>query len=121
MLLKQTVDYSLTGNTVTFYTPSLPETGDDLLAAYRYVSATAQAQSQYSDSETPVGTTDGVNTNFTLNYAPSPAASLMFYRNGILMKQGLDYTLSGNVVTFLVNIPMPSDVLVVYYRYALRE
>jgi len=111
-------DFVLSGTTVTFYTWSVPQTGDTIVASYRYATATAQPQAQYADAETPAGTTDGGNANFTLSYAPSPAASLSLYRNGILMKQGSDYTASGNVVTFLpVNIPMPSDTLTAYYRH----
>jgi hypothetical protein len=122
VLLKQGLDYVLSGNTLTFYTATLPQTGDTLIASYRYISSTTQSMSAFADSETPTGTTDGVNTNFTLAYAPAPASSLSFYRNGILMKQGLDYTVSGNIVTFLsVNIPMASDILTTYYRYSPRQ
>lgn len=73
----------------------------------------------FVDSETPAGLVNGANTSFTLNYAPAPAASLALYRNGIIMKQGLDYTLSGNTVTFFpASTPQAGDLLLASYRYA---
>ncbi len=72
----------------------------------------------YADGETPAGLVNGVNSSFTLNNAPSPAAGLMFYRNGILMKQSNDYTLNGNIVTFYTAaIPGGGDLLTASYRY----
>lgn len=118
VLLAQGSDFTLSGSTVTFYSYAVPQTGDILLASYRYNTTTVQPQVQFVDSETPAGTTDGVNTGFTLSYAPSPAASLSLYRNGILMKQGLDYTLSGSQITFQSgNIPMALDTLTAFYRH----
>lgn len=69
------------------------------------------------DGETPVGAVDGTNTVFTLNYAPSPVESFRLWRNGILLKAGVDYTLSGNTVTFLEAArPETGDVLQAAYR-----
>ena len=50
----------------------------------------------FSDGEIPSGAINGSNTIFTLAFAPSPVGSLDLYLNGLLMKQGVDYTLSGN-------------------------
>lgn len=50
--------------------------------------------------ETPSGTIDGSNADFTLSAAPDPSADLLLFRNGLLQDQGLDYTLSGDTVTF---------------------
>jgi len=73
----------------------------------------------FSDGETPGGTINGSNTTFTLAFAPSPAASLDLYLNGLLMKQGTDYTVSGNTISFLAaSTPQPGDLLVASYRYA---
>lgn len=73
----------------------------------------------YSDSETPAGVVDGNNTVFTLNFAPSPAGSLDLYRNGLLMKQGTDYTITTAAIHFfLASTPQPGDVVVASYRYA---
>ncbi len=73
----------------------------------------------FVDSETPSGTVDGSNTTFTLSSPPSPTASLALFRNGVLQKQGLDYTLSGNTITFrLAATPQADDLLLASYRYA---
>lgn len=75
--------------------------------------------SLFSDSETPAGVVDGSNVVFTLRFAPSPAGSLDLYRNGLLMEQSLDYTLTTNSIHFfLAATPQPGDVLVASYRYA---
>jgi len=73
----------------------------------------------YSDAETPAGTVNGVNAVFTLVFAPSPATSLIIFRNGLLQTHGFDYSLSGNVVTFLAgSLPQTGDELIASYRYA---
>lgn len=71
----------------------------------------------FVDMEAPTGLMNGVNSVFTLGQAPSPAASLHLFRNGILQKAGTDYSLSGNGVTFLsVSIPQVGDILTASYR-----
>jgi hypothetical protein len=73
----------------------------------------------YSDSEVPSGVVNGVNTMFTLLYAPSPAASLGLFNNGVLLAAGVDYQLVGNAITFFVgSTPQPGDALLASYRYA---
>jgi len=80
-------------------------------------SSGAAAAIGFVDSETPLGTVDGANATFTLGAAPNPAGSLKLFRNGLLQKQGLDYTLTGNTITFLgAAIPQPGDVLLADYR-----
>ncbi len=49
----------------------------------------------FSDGEILVGIINGSNATFTIAFAPSPAASLDLYLNGLLMKQGTDYTVTG--------------------------
>jgi hypothetical protein len=70
--------------------------------------------------ETPAGTVNGFNVTFTLANAPSPAASLQLFQDGVLQIQGTDYTLSGNTITFM-NAPgagsPPSALLNAFYRY----
>ncbi len=73
----------------------------------------------YSDGEVPSGAINGLNTTFALANTPSPATSLMVYVNGLLMDQGLDYTVTGATVTFaLASTPQAGDVLLASYRYA---
>ncbi len=74
---------------------------------------------EYSDNETPSGTINGSNTTFTLLNAPSPAASLQVYLNGLLMAQAVDYSISNSTLTFAVaSTPQTGDVLLASYRYA---
>ncbi|MDP9112716.1 MAG: hypothetical protein M3O20_03430 [Acidobacteriota bacterium] len=73
----------------------------------------------YSDAETPAGSVNGVNAAFTLAFAPAPATSLIIFRNGLLQTHSFDYSLSGNVVTFLAgSLPQTGDELIASYRYA---
>lgn len=71
----------------------------------------------FADAEMPSGAMNGVNTSFTLAAAPSPATSLSLYRNGLLLRQGVGYTLSGSTITFLDgSIPLANDILQAWYR-----
>jgi hypothetical protein len=73
----------------------------------------------FADAEAPTGAVDGSNVTFLLTAAPSPASSLTLFRNGVLQKSGLDYTLSNNVITFTQGaIPQSGDVLICSYRLA---
>jgi hypothetical protein len=85
-----------------------------------YVDGTAgpcgSQQTQFFDAETPGGLVDGANTTFTLANPPS-GSSLMLFRNGLYMKAGFDYTLSGATIQFVQGaIPQPLDTLVASYR-----
>ena len=73
----------------------------------------------FSDFEIPVGAVNGSNTVFTLASPPSPAASLLLFRNGLRMEPGQDYSLSGSTITFFLgSLPQPGDLLVASYRFA---
>jgi len=77
------------------------------------------AGANFADAEVPAGTINGVNTQFTLASAPSPAGSLELYLNGLVMRQGSDYQITGNAITFfLASVPQSGDLLVAYYRFA---
>ena len=54
----------------------------------------------FTDGEVPGGVVDGTNATFTLANTPSPAGSLVLYRNGIAQKAGVDYTLTGRPYNF---------------------
>jgi hypothetical protein len=118
LLQRQGLDYSVSANVVTFEMASTPQPGDILLASYR-TDASLTSLLGFVDLETPAGVVDGANASFTLSASPSPAVSLMVYRNGMLLNTGADYTLSGNLLIFQsVVIPQPGDVLQVSYRTA---
>ncbi len=73
----------------------------------------------YVDAETPAGAINGANRWFTLTQIPSPPASLALFRNGLLQRPGVDYSLSGAGITFTAGTtPQPGDVLAASYRLA---
>lgn len=79
-------------------------------------SGTAGSFTAFAAGETPAGLVDGVNSSFTLRF--NPGDSLALYRNGIVLKQGLDYNLSAKTIVFVSNaVPQPADVIIAYYRY----
>ena len=76
-------------------------------------------ETSYVDGDTPSGVVDGVNAAFTLSAEPQPASSLAVYRNGLLQKLGLDYSLNGGTVTFVAGAePRTGDTLLASYRLA---
>jgi hypothetical protein len=84
------------------------------LSAARLPSGIAAAS--WVDEETPLGTLDGLNTNFTLVNVPVPARSLHLYMNGLRLSSAGDYSLSGAGITF-VAAPHASSVLLADYRF----
>jgi hypothetical protein len=121
LLQKLGLDYTLAGSAITFATASVPGVEDVLLSSYRLAgtSGTTSPGPQFVDGETPAGAINGLNAVFTLVSAPSPASSLELYRNGVLQKVGLDYTLAGSTITFATaSVPGVEDVLISSYRLA---
>lgn len=116
MLQASGIDYTLSGTNVTFTSNSKPKTGDILLAYYRLPGTGPLAA--FVDDEIPTGTYDGSNLTFTLSQTPNPAASVKLFKNGALLQQGADYTLSGSTITFARQsvTPQPGDSLYAYYR-----
>ena len=49
-----------------------------------------------STTKLPSGVVDGANVTFLLASQPNPTSSLALYRNGMLMKAGFDYSISGS-------------------------
>ncbi len=120
LLQKQGVDYTLSTNDISFLVVSTPQPGDLLLASYR-TSVELTVTYGFIDGATPAGAVDGLNDTFGLSVAPAPAGSLLLHRNGLLQKQGIDYTISGDTVVFLpLSIPLPGDILLASYRTAVQ-
>lgn len=72
-----------------------------------------------ANEETPTGTIDGTNVVFTLFAAPLIPTGLFLFQNGIMMLQGIDYTLSGKIITFTnppQSTPVPA-VIRAWYQY----
>ena len=63
-------------------------------------------------SETPSGSVDGDNQTFTL--AHTPLATVLLFRNGILLAEGDEYSTLGSVVT-MSPAPLTGDSLRAYY------
>lgn len=73
----------------------------------------------FIDQEVPSGAINGSNTTFTLAQAPSPAASLQLYRNGIMLKANIDFGLIGTTIFFgSASTPQTGDLLLASYRVA---
>jgi hypothetical protein len=71
-------------------------------------------------AEIPAGVINGANRSFTLANTPNPAASLTLFNNGLMQDQGVDYTLSANMITFATaGVPQTGDILVASYRLAV--
>ena len=116
ILMRQGSGYTISGSSIAILGGSVPSTGDILQAWYRLASNGPETI-LYQDNETPSGVIDALNRTFTLQYAPLPASSLQVFRNGILQKVGVDYTLNMSTITFLpVSTPHPGDILQVAYR-----
>lgn len=70
-------------------------------------------------NETPTGTIDGSNTTFHLAKVPNPTSSLMLFLNGLLLYQGVGYTLNNNTITmntgYIPQVNTPADQFVAWY------
>lgn len=55
----------------------------------------------FSYNETPSGSVNGINDTFTLAETPDPSNSLHLYWNGQLLIETIDFTISGDTITFL--------------------
>jgi hypothetical protein len=72
---------------------------------------------EFVDAETPAGTVDGANASFVLEASPFPVASLQLFRNGLLQKPGLDYSLSDRNIEFnSTSLPQAGDLISASYR-----
>lgn len=71
----------------------------------------------FVDSETPSGTLNGTNKIFTLANNPDPDLSLMLFKDGALQTSGgVDYTLVGDTITFVI-APRSTSIVRAWYRY----
>lgn len=67
-------------------------------------------------SEIPSGTINSSNVTFTVANVPTPLSGLMLYQNGLLQKQGTDYSIANTTITF-VTAPTTGDSLLAFYQY----
>mgnify|MGYP001583865821 CR=1 FL=1 len=91
--------------------------GSGLSISGTTLSASGSGGFNFSDSETPSGSVNGLNSTFVLAHTPSPATSLIFVVNGqVLAPSGVDMTLSGTTVT-TITAPPTNSVVLAWYRY----
>lgn len=75
---------------------------------------------RYAEGEVPAGTMNGTNRLFALTHTPATGSTPLVIRNGIVLKAGVDYTITAyGVLQFLAaaHAPQAGDVLQVWYRY----
>lgn len=117
-VLEKDVDYTEKSDGSGFDMTTAPATTDTLYAFYNTNTTNfATGSASWVYNETPSGTVDGSNTTFTLAHTPV-SGSLMLFRDGQLMKEGDDYTLSGNTITFST-APASGSVLLATYQSSL--
>lgn len=65
--------------------------------------------------ETPSGTINGSNVTFTLSETPASDASVQVFRQGVMLRQGTQYTIFGATLTF-TSAPLTGDWLWAFYE-----
>lgn len=111
-LLTQGSDFSVSGKNIAFLCDA-PRTDDVLLTMYTKV-VTVKQFSMNEAVTFPV--VSGV-TKIRVANIPNPVSSLMLFRNGQLLTQDLDYTLTGKDVAALGWEIDPADVYLATYSY----
>lgn len=77
----------------------------------------ADTSGSFVDAETPTGLINGSNQVFTLAATPLPSTTLALYLNGIYLSAGIDFTITGNTLTFISGVtPQTGDILRAFYR-----
>ena len=111
-LLTQGSDYAVSSTTVTFLSDP-PRSGDVLLAMYTKVVTVKQ----FAMNEAVTFPINAGVTKIRVEHTPTPASALMLFRNGQLLTQDLDYTLSGKDATALGWVIDPTEVYLATYSY----
>lgn len=66
--------------------------------------------------ETPTGTVDGVNTSFATTNNPIFTSAHLLFVNGLLLKQGTHYSISGNTITMSIAPAIGQQLMSIYIR-----
>jgi hypothetical protein len=75
-----------------------------------------KALDQIFEQETPTGTVDGSNDTFTLSSTPHSNKSVSVFLNGLMLRQGIHYTVSGSTITFAGPPSLGQEVYVFYVK-----
>jgi hypothetical protein len=103
-------------NTLTAMVNALNSTVTSLTAQLNSLAGSAN-NVLFQDAEIPGGTINGTNATFTLQFTPLTPGSLLLFKNGVMLRNGQDYTLTGTNITFATNaVPQTGDALSAYYR-----
>jgi hypothetical protein len=65
---------------------------------------------------TPSGTINSSNASFTLPSLPHSNKSVLLFINGIMQRQGLEYTISGSTITMTAAPQAGSDIFAWYVK-----
>lgn len=122
---KFTVRHPTTGKKLYETTAFVPNQAVNLVDIAGNVCSTLSVAGQvsslgvsFADDETPAGVVNGVNRVFTLAHAPTPSASLELSVNGLRYKEGVNYELVDDTITFAVGFaPQVGDTMSASYRY----
>ena len=65
--------------------------------------------------------TDGATKVYELSKTPTYSLTVSIYLNGVLQRQGTDYTVDGKVITFSEIVPAEYNILAKYNAIALER
>ena len=111
-LLTRGSDFAVSGTNITFLCDP-PLIDDVLLSMYTKVVTVKQ----FAMNEAVTFPIDAGVTKIRVAHTPTPASALMLFRNGQLLTQDLDYTLSGKDATALGWEIDPTEVYLATYSY----
>lgn len=93
----------------------IPQNQSQLSLQQKQATASAGSPGTFVGGETPSGTVNGTNKVFALANTPF-AGTLILQNNFAFLTQGVDYTISGNTITFTV-APANASVLIANYYH----
>jgi hypothetical protein len=105
-------DYTVSGRSITFL-PFAPSSDDILVTMYTRVTETKQI----AINESVEMLTNLTGLYLRIARSPNPSSSLMLFRNGQLLTQDSDYTLTGREISILNNAIELDDVFLSTYSY----
>lgn len=68
------------------------------------------------EQEVPVGTVNNVNVAFTLSSSPSENKAVQLFQNGLILRQGIDYTILGTAITMTTAPNFGQDLYAFYTK-----
>jgi len=68
----------------------------------------------FFEQELPSGLTNGVNDTFTLTFSPRSSSSVVLTLDGLILAQGVDYTITDKTITF-VTPPVLGQIIYALY------